>query len=152
VPGSYKREDVKLQRSVSATETWCERWNIKIIEDKIKVLYFSHRRRPPEAHLRVNGRNIPSVNHVKYLGVIFDTRITWRLNIEMIEAKAFRTFITIYCLFSWKGAAIQRRLERGSRGTVGAVTRQLLMKTLQARKDLADALVICKLWKLAMAV
>jgi hypothetical protein len=79
----------------------------------------------------VNGRTIPFDSHVKYLGVIFDKRITWRLHIEMTEAKAFRAFITIYFLLSWKGAAIQRRLEHASRGiaTVGAVTRQLLVKT-----------------------
>jgi hypothetical protein len=47
----------------------------------------------------LNGRNIPFVNNVKYLGVIFDKRITWRLHIEMIKAKAFRTFIRIYSLF-----------------------------------------------------
>jgi hypothetical protein len=40
----------------------------------------------------------PFVNHVKYLGVIFDKTITWRLHIEMIEAKAFRTIIRIYSL------------------------------------------------------
>jgi hypothetical protein len=55
--------------------------------------------RPPEVHLTLNGRNIPFVNHVKYLGVIFDKRITWTLHMEMIEAKAFRTFIRIYSLF-----------------------------------------------------
>jgi hypothetical protein len=27
------------------------------------------------------------MNHVKYLGVIFDKSIIWRLRIEMIEAK-----------------------------------------------------------------
>jgi hypothetical protein len=37
----------------------------------------------------LNGRNIPFVNHVKYL--IFDKRITRRLHIEMIGTKAFRT-------------------------------------------------------------
>jgi hypothetical protein len=51
--------------------------------------------RPPEAHLKLNGHNIPFVNHVEYLGVISDKRITWRLHIEMIEAKAFVTFIRI---------------------------------------------------------
>jgi hypothetical protein len=51
--------------------------------------------RPPEAHLTLNGQNIPFVNHVKYLGVIFDKRITWRLHIEIIETKIFRTFIRI---------------------------------------------------------
>jgi hypothetical protein len=39
------------------------------------------------------------VNNVKYLGVIFDKRITWRLHVQMIEAKAFSTFIRIYFLF-----------------------------------------------------
>jgi hypothetical protein len=39
---------------------------------------------------------------------------------------------------SWKGAAIQTGLQPGSRGTaiIGAVTRQLLVKTLWAGKDL----------------
>jgi hypothetical protein len=90
----------KLQRGLSATETWCKRWNIKINEDKTQAIYFSHRIRPSEAHLALNGRNIPFVDHVKYLGVIFDKRITWRPDIEMIETKAVRTFITIYSLFN----------------------------------------------------
>jgi hypothetical protein len=40
----------------------------------------------------LNGRNIPFVNSVKYLGVIFAKKSTWRPHIGMIEAKAFRTF------------------------------------------------------------
>jgi hypothetical protein len=47
----------------------------------------------------MNDGNIPLVNHVKYLGVIFDKRITWRLHTEITEARAFRTFIRIYSLF-----------------------------------------------------
>jgi hypothetical protein len=54
---------------------------------------------PLEAHLTLHGRNIPFANHVKYLGVIFDKRIIWRLHIDMIEAKVSRTFIRIYSLF-----------------------------------------------------
>jgi hypothetical protein len=83
----------KLLCGLDAIETWCEYWNIKINEGKTQAIYFSHRHRPPESHLKLNGRNIPFVNNVKYLGVIFDKRITWRLHIEIIEAKAFRTFI-----------------------------------------------------------
>jgi hypothetical protein len=79
-------------------ETWCERWNIKINKEKTRGIYFSHSHRPPESHLTLNGRHIPVVSSVKYLGVIFDKKVTWRLRIEMIEAKAFRTFIRIYSL------------------------------------------------------
>jgi hypothetical protein len=42
---------------------------------------------------------MPFFNHVIYLGVIFDKRITWKLHLEMTEAKAFRTFIRVYSLF-----------------------------------------------------
>jgi hypothetical protein len=89
----------KLQRGLSSMEAWCERWNIKINEDKTRGIYFSRSRRPPESRLILNEKNIPFVNSAKYIGVIFDRRITWRLHVEMIEAKAFRTFIRTYSLF-----------------------------------------------------
>jgi hypothetical protein len=89
----------KLQRGLSATETWREHWNIKINEDEIQVICFSHRFRPLEAHFTLNERNIPFVNHVKYLGIIFNKTITRRPRTEMTEAKAFTTFTIIYSLF-----------------------------------------------------
>jgi hypothetical protein len=54
----------------------------------------SPRHKPPVARLTLNGQNIPFVNHVKCLGVIFDKR----LHTEITEVKAFRTFIRIYSL------------------------------------------------------
>jgi hypothetical protein len=62
-------------------------------------MYFSYRLGPLKAHLALNGWDIPVINHVKYLGVIFNKRITWRLDMEIIEAKAFRTLVRIYSLF-----------------------------------------------------
>jgi hypothetical protein len=88
----------KLQRTLRDIEMWHERWNIKINKYKTQAIYFSHIFRPREAS-SLNGRNMPFVNHAKYLGVIFDKRTTYRLHIEMIEAKTFRTFIRIYSLF-----------------------------------------------------
>jgi hypothetical protein len=46
-------------------KTWCERWNIKINEDKTQGIYFSRSRRLPVSHLTLNGRNIQFVNNVK---------------------------------------------------------------------------------------
>jgi hypothetical protein len=69
---------------------------------------------PHEAHLTLNGRNIPFINRVKYLGVIFDKRITWRLHIKMTESMAFRTFTRIYYLFKSErlSASIKLTLHR----------------------------------------
>jgi hypothetical protein len=70
----------------------------KINEYTTQGIYFSRSRRPLEIHLTLNGRNVPFVNSVKYLGVIFDKKVTRRLHTEMIEAKAFRKFIKIHSL------------------------------------------------------
>jgi hypothetical protein len=73
-------------------------------------IYISRSRRPPESHLTLNGRIIPFVNSVKYLGVIFDKKVAWKLHTEMIEAKAFRTFIRIYSLFKSEGLSTNIKL------------------------------------------
>jgi hypothetical protein len=57
----------------------------------------------------LNG-NIPFVKNVKYLGVIFDKRMTWRLHIETMEDKAFRTFITLYFLFKSERLSVNIKL------------------------------------------
>jgi hypothetical protein len=36
---------------------------------------------------------------VKYIGVIFDKKITWRLHSETFETKTFRIFVGVYSLF-----------------------------------------------------
>jgi hypothetical protein len=64
------------------------------------VLTRATRRNNPEDTILHSHRreNLKSYN-VKYLGVIFDKRITWRLHIEGFVAKAFRTIIRLYSLF-----------------------------------------------------
>jgi hypothetical protein len=89
----------KIQHELNSTAACGECWNIKINEDKTLAIYFTRRTRQPDSLLTLNVRNIPFVNSVKYLGVIFDKRMTLRLHIQMIEAKAFRTFIGINSLF-----------------------------------------------------
>jgi hypothetical protein len=66
----------KLQRGFNSHVEWSKRWNIKINEDETQAIYCFHRIRPPESLLTLNGRSIPFVNNVKYLGVIFDKKIT----------------------------------------------------------------------------
>jgi retron-type reverse transcriptase len=58
----------KLQRGLDSMVAWCERWNIKINEDKIRAIY-CYQRAPPKSLLTWKGRNIPFVNNVKYLVV-----------------------------------------------------------------------------------
>jgi hypothetical protein len=100
----------KLQRGLTSMESWCERWNIKINEDKTRAIYFSHRRRLVEANLTLKGRNVPYVNRVEHFGVIFNKRITLRMHIDTIPARAFRTFIRDYSLPKSEGLSVNIKL------------------------------------------
>jgi hypothetical protein len=100
----------KLQRGLTAVGSWCQRWNIKINEGKTQAIYFSRRRRMPENDLQLNRRNIPFVNSVKYLGVTFDRKMTWRLHIEKTAAKALGTYIMTYSIFKSKHLSVNIKL------------------------------------------
>jgi hypothetical protein len=77
-------------------ETRCESWNIKINGDQAQGIYFSRCRTAwVPTYIEWTKYGIC----VKYLGVIFDKKVTWRLHIEMIETKVFKIFIRIYFLF-----------------------------------------------------
>jgi hypothetical protein len=65
----------KIQRGLDSLAAWCKHWNIKINEDKTRAIHFTRRNRPPDSLLTLNGRNIPFINSVKYLGVLFDKRM-----------------------------------------------------------------------------
>jgi hypothetical protein len=73
----------KIQHGLDSMGAWCKHWNIKINEDNTRSIYFTRRNRPPDSLLTLNGRNSPFINSVKYLGLLFDNRMTWRLHIQM---------------------------------------------------------------------
>jgi hypothetical protein len=77
----------KLQRELTAVNSWDERWNIRINEGKIQAIYFTRRLRVSDDVLQLNGRDIPFVNNVMYLGVTFDRRMTWRHHIERLQPR-----------------------------------------------------------------
>jgi hypothetical protein len=88
----------KLQRGLNAMEEWCEKWNIKMNEDKNRAVYFSKRLKRVETYVLLKGRAITFVNDVKYLGVAFDRKVTWSNHTDWIANKALRTFIQLYSL------------------------------------------------------
>jgi hypothetical protein len=88
-----------LQGGLNAMEAWCERWNIKINEDKTWAVYFPRRLRLVEACLKLKGRNNLFEKDVRYLGVIFDRRITWRSHNDMSQRHCEHSYKFVLRLF-----------------------------------------------------
>jgi hypothetical protein len=63
----------KLQRGLTAVNSWYERWSIKTNEGKTQAIYFPD---DSEDVLQLNGQDIPYANNSTYLGVTFDRKMT----------------------------------------------------------------------------
>jgi hypothetical protein len=88
----------KLQRGLTAMNSWCERCNIKINEGKTRAIYFSRWFRVPDGLLQLNVQDIPFVYNVTIL-VSLSTG-GWHGNlVERNVAKALGTYVRTYFLF-----------------------------------------------------
>lgn len=70
-----------VQNELNILQCWLEMWRITINVDKSNHVSFSLRRDecPP---LYLNGSEIPKTNVVKYLGMHFDKRLTWKNHVK----------------------------------------------------------------------
>jgi hypothetical protein len=89
----------KLHRGFTAVKSWCVRWNVKINEGKIHTIYLFRKFGVPKNVLQLNGRDIPFVSNVTFLGVTCCRRMTWRYHIWRTAVKALCMYIQTYFIF-----------------------------------------------------
>ena len=76
-----------IQHNLDLLADWCERWGFRINTDKTVVVLFTHRIDKIEKILKINDKPLRVVKTVKFLGLIFDTKLTWNAHINYIEEK-----------------------------------------------------------------
>ena len=85
-----------MQDGVDALEKWCKKWFVALNPLKSQLVVFSkcprHRREIDEFKptLGLFGENISIVAEATYLGVIFDTRLTWEPQFRQMTTKAYK--------------------------------------------------------------
>nr|CAG4637536.1 EOG090X0LJK [Ceriodaphnia reticulata] len=67
-----------LQPYLNRLSRWGRRWGLYFSATKSKIISFSKSHlRPPDPLLFLSGHRIPSEDKVKFLGLIFDRKLTW---------------------------------------------------------------------------
>lgn len=76
-----------VQLALMELQQWTEYTGMEISVPKARVVIFSKRRRQ-KVIVSFNDVQIPQVNHTKFLGIILDDRLTFRLHIEDVLRRA----------------------------------------------------------------
>ena len=77
-----------MQQTLDYIQIWCDRWGFKISPGKSTGVIFTQKlkcilKKP----LKINGTILKMENQVKFLGMIFDSKLSWNNHIQFIEKK-----------------------------------------------------------------
>ncbi len=76
-----------LQGALQTIEEWSQRWGLAISAEKTTAIMFTRSRRTPDQQLQLNGTNLQFVSQVRFLGVIFDQKLTWGPHIAGLASR-----------------------------------------------------------------
>ena len=81
---NVKFEANLLQQDLLKLATWCAKWRIKLNPEKTKVIIFSRSllARKAELNLTLYGESLKIYPQVKFLGIIFDSKLTFQKHFE----------------------------------------------------------------------
>lgn len=93
-------EDI-MQEAIDMTLNWCQENDLSVNPIKTEMVLFTRRKttgRSPQ--VTINHQVIAVTGSVKYLGVIFDKRLTWKHHIQESMLKARRIYFSVKRMFS----------------------------------------------------
>ena len=69
---------VEIQRKLKALESFCQKWGIEVNMAKTKIIVFRNGGKlSSKEKFLYNGKTVDIVTHYKYLGIVFNSRLTW---------------------------------------------------------------------------
>ena len=91
---------VKMQRALDCLETWTTRWGMLFSGQKSSAVIFSRYRTrpPPDRTLNIQGTDIPYVDHARFLGIVFDSRLNMRQHIDHVKTKVLKRHSLLQCI------------------------------------------------------
>ena len=76
-----------MQQDLHAIQQWCNKWGFKISTEKTVAVLFSQATQRPDIKLDINGRPIKTEKSARFLGVVFDQRLTWNEHVDYVTSK-----------------------------------------------------------------
>ena len=88
---------------------WCNRWRIKLNEEKTQYIVFT-RRRPTIPTLTIGNKILLPEKSIKYLGIHMDKRLNWKKHLDHTKRKATQRIHQLYPIFSSQIIPIKKKI------------------------------------------
>ena len=87
-----------LQTNLGKISSWCELWGFSLSKEKTIAVIFSRKTPYGLTDLYIHDNPIPWKKEIKFLGLIFDARLTWESHINYIYEKCKKRINLMRCL------------------------------------------------------
>ena len=93
-----------LQQDLLKLAMWCSKWRIKLNPEKPKVIIFSRSMlaRKEELNLKLYGETLKIYPQVKFLGIIFDSKLTFQPYFEDVRERCNNRYYRLRLLVNKK--------------------------------------------------
>ena len=89
----------QLQVAVTQLEKWSSVNGLRFSTAKTAAMHFCRRRRPcPDISVRLHGELLPVQSEVKFLGVLLDSRLTYKPHIKKLRDKCMKALNILKCV------------------------------------------------------
>ena len=88
----------KLQEGVDSVERWGLRWSFRFSVEKSKVMFFGRKKISEDRGIELYGSRLERVSSFRFLGVIFDSGLTWGKHIDSVVEKCRRVVNVMRCV------------------------------------------------------
>ena len=102
----------RIQNAINRIVTWAENHGYRFSGTKTKAILFSRRGERNAPSLRLNDQQIPIENEIKFLGLTFDSRLTWTSHIKRIKKECQSPLTMLRHLAHLDWGADKKTLER----------------------------------------
>lgn len=107
---NIKTIEEKIQTGLNNINKWCNRNGFKISIAKTTGVLFTKTKKPQKIAITLNNQSIKIQSEAKFLGVIFDSRLTWRPHMEYIITKCKKRINLMRAVSGYKWGASKKAL------------------------------------------
>jgi ribonuclease HI len=81
---------IALQKELGKIQKWCDLWGFILSKEKTIAVIFTRKKPAQIPKLELRGKIIEWKNEVKFLGVYFDSRLTWAAHIKYVGERCLK--------------------------------------------------------------